>query len=314
MAKNTVILITRDQEAFRKKLLEMKLPEMDILAPHTPEEIREQAGSANIMLANPPLAKDYINDAKGVVWMQSTYAGVDAMNAEGLRKDYTLTNVRDVFGPAMAEYAFAYILAFKKEVLENLSYQQHSEWKQRKLGLLGDETLCIVGAGSIGKEIARIAKAFGMRTIGYRSKDEPVEHFDEIFSGKDLHKCLAQGDYVVSVLPSTKHTDNLFDKAAFGAMKPTALFMNIGRGNAVVEEDLSVAVKEGKIAKAVLDVFREEPLPAGSPLWSADNVYVTPHMSGYVFTEREFEIFAENYRRFRAGEPLMYQVDFDKGY
>ncbi|MDZ4227411.1 MAG: D-2-hydroxyacid dehydrogenase, partial [Patescibacteria group bacterium] len=227
---------------------------------------------------------------------------------------YMLTNVRDVYGPAMSEYAFAYILAFKKELLENLSHQKAGEWKQRKLGLLNDETLCIVGAGSIGKEIARIGKAFGMRVVGYRTKAEPMEYFDETYAGDDLHECLAQGDYIVSVLPNTKHTNDLFNKDTFGAMKPTALFMNIGRGNAVVEEDLRDAVNGKQIAKAVLDVFKAEPLPAGSLLWSADNVYVTPHMAGYIFTGKEFEIFAENYRRFRADEPLMYEVDLEKGY
>ena len=313
MAKNTIIVITRNQEEYRQKLGALKLPGLEILTPDTPEEIREHLGRANIMLANPPLAKDYINDAKNVVWMQSTYAGVDSMNAEGLRKDYILTNVRDVYGPAMAEYVFAYILAFKKEVLESVAYQRDKVWNQRLLGLLSDEVLCIVGAGSIGKEIARMGKAFGMRTIGYRTKNEPVEFFDEIFTG-DMKKCVARGDYVVSVLPNTRDTNDVFSADVFTAMKPTATFMNIGRGNAVNDSDLIDAVKNEDIARAVLDVFKEEPLSADSPLWSTENIYVTAHMSGYVFTEKEFDIYAENYRRFCAGEELLYRVDFEKGY
>lgn len=313
MAKNTVIVISRNQEEYERRLTALNLPDLEILAPRDAEGILANIERANIMLANPPLAKNYINAAKNVKWMQSTYAGVDALNAEGLRKDYVLTNIRDVYGPPLAEYAFAYILAFRKELAQNLAYQKKHEWKQRVAGMIADQTLCIVGAGSIGKEIARLGKAFGMRTIGYRTKDEPTEFFDEIYSG-DLKKCVAEGDYVVSVLPRTKNTDDVFTLDTFKAMKSSALFMNIGRGNAVVEQELVAALEKKMIARAVLDVFKEEPLPADSPLWDVENLDVTPHMAGYIFTEREFGIFKENYRRFCAGEELLYRVDFAKGY
>jgi len=314
MTKHTVIIITRDQEAFRTKLTALDLPGLEILAPATPEEIRQMAQRADIMVANPPLAKNYINEAKNVAWMQSTYAGVDAMNADSLRKDYILTNVRNVYGPALAEYTLTYILAYRKEVAENRAYQKEHVWKQRRTEMVSGQTLCVVGAGSIGKDIAKLAKAFGMRTVGYRTKKEPVEHFDEIYVGDELTRCMAESDYVVSVLPNTKHTDDVFNADTFAAMKPTAVFINLGRGNAVVETDLIEAIRSKKLARAVLDVFREEPLPTDSPLWSVENIHITPHMAGYIFSEKEFEIFEENYRRFCAGEPLMYQVDFAKGY
>ncbi|MDO8576484.1 MAG: D-2-hydroxyacid dehydrogenase [bacterium] len=313
MAKNTVIIITRNQEEYERRIKSLALPDLEVIAPRDEQGIRENLERANIMLARPPLARDYINDAKNVKWMQSTYAGVDALNAEGLRKDYTLTNIRDVYGPPLAEYAFAYILAFRKELAENLAYQKKHEWKQRVMGTIAGQTLCIVGAGSIGKEIAKLGKAFDMRTIGYRTKQEPAEFFDEIYSG-DLKKCVAEGDYIVSVLPRTKDTDDVFTLETFKAMKSTALFMNIGRGNAVVESDLAAALKQKMIARAVLDVVNQEPLPADSPLWDVENLDITPHMAGYIFTDREFEIFKENYRRFCAGEDLLYRVDFEKGY
>src|SRR3989344_385585 len=313
MARNTVIVISRNQEEYERRLGALGLPDLEVLAPRDEQGIRENIGRANIMLATPPLARGYINAAKNVQWMQSTYAGVDALNAAELRKDYVLTNIRDVYGPPLAEYVFAYILAFRKELAENLAYQKKHEWKQRVAGMIDGQTLCIVGAGSIGKEIARMGKAFGMRTIGYRTKDEPEEFFDEIYSG-DLKKCVAEGDHVVSVLPRTKDTDDIFTLDTFKAMKSTALFMNIGRGNAIVEADLVTALKQKVIARAVLDVFKEEPLPPDSPLWGVENFDITPHMAGYIFTDREFEIFAENYRRFCAGEALLYRVDFVKGY
>ncbi len=313
MAKNTVIVITRNQEEYERRLTALGLPDLEVLAPRDEQGIQENVGRANIMLATPPLARGYINAATNVKWMQSTYAGVDALNAEGLRKDYVLTNIRDVYGPPLAEYAFAYILAFRKELAENLAYQKNHEWKQRVARMIAGQTLCIVGAGSIGKEIARLGKAFGMRTIGYRTKHEPVEFFDEIYSG-DLKKCVAEGDYIVSILPRTKNTDDVFTLDTFKAMKSSALFMNIGRGNAVAEGDLIAALKQKVIARAVLDVFKEEPLRADSSLWEVENLDITPHMAGYIFTEREFDIFKENYRRFSAGEELLYCVDFAKGY
>jgi phosphoglycerate dehydrogenase-like enzyme len=292
---------------------ELALPELDVLAPASPEETRAQVGRANLILGNPPLVRNYINDAKKVVWVQSTYAGIDALNADGLRKDYLLTNIRTVYGPPIAEYVFAYILAFKKEILENLAYQKERVWQQRVAGQIEGETLCVVGAGSIGKEVARIGKAFGMRTLGYRTKDEPVEFFDEIRTG-DLKQCVAKGDYVVSILPNTGDTTNVFTADVFAAMKKTGMFINVGRGNAVNEHDVIGAVARKDIACAVLDVFKTEPLPADSPLWSSENILVTPHMSGYIVSDKEFEIFAENYRRFCAGEELMFTVDFSKGY
>src|SRR3989344_1970826 len=120
MARNTVIVISRNQEEYERRLNALNLPDLEILAPRDEDGIRQSIERANILLANPPLAKNYINAAKNVKWMQSTYAGVDAMNAESLRKDYVLTNIREVYGPPLAEYAFAYILAFRKELTENL--------------------------------------------------------------------------------------------------------------------------------------------------------------------------------------------------
>lgn len=314
MSKNTLVLITDDQEGYGRKLKALNLPNLEILISRTPEELQDAVSKATIMLAEPPMAKRYINQAKKVVWMQSTFTGIDAMNEASLRKDYILTNVRDLYGEAMAEYVFAYILMFKKEVLESLRLQKEAIWNRRALTTLGEETICILGAGSVGREIARVAKTFGMRTLGYRASPDPVEFFDEMFTGAALKQCLAESDYIISVLPSTNATTDIINRATMSYMKPTALFMNIGRGNAVNEDDILQAVKEKRLAKAVLDVFKTEPLPKGNPLWLAENVYITSHVAGNVLTNKVFEIFEENYRRFLVGQDLKYRVDFAKGY
>lgn len=314
MAKNTLVVLTSDQEKFREKLQFLKLPGLEIIVPKDPNEAHAEIARANILLANPVVAKQYINEAKDVVWMQSTFAGIDAMNSPSLRKDYILTNVRDLYGTAMAEYVFAYILFFEKEILENKNYQKESHWEQREARLLKDKTLCILGAGSIGQVIAEMAKAFHMKTLGYRTKDEPALFFDKMYTRENLEECLAASDYIVSVLPKTKATDNLINNETLACMKTSAVFMNIGRGNAVNETDVAQALREKKIAKVVLDVFQQEPLSKESALWSLENAYLTPHVSGYVVSDKIFEIFSENYRRFLAGKELQYRIDFAKGY
>lgn len=314
MVKNTVVVLTADQKKFREKLQILKLPDLEIIVPEDPDEAHAEVTRANILLANPVIAKKYINEAKNVVWMQSTFAGIDAMNTPGLRKDYLLTNVRDLYGEAMAEYVLAYILFFEKEISENKEYQKESRWEQREARLLKDKTLCILGAGSIGRVIAETVKAFHMRTLGYRTKDEPVPFFDKMYTRENLEECLAVSDYIVSVLPKTEATDNLINSETLSFMKKSAIFINIGRGNAVNETDLILALREKRIAAAVLDVFQKEPLSPENALWSLENAYLTPHVSGYVVSGKIFEIFSENYRRFLAGKALRYRIDFTKGY
>ena len=314
MSKNTVVALTTDPEDYAKKLQALHLPDLDILVPQDPRSARAEVGEANIIIGQPPLAKLYINEAKNIVWMQSSFAGINALIGDELRQDYLLTNVKGVYGELMAEYVLAYIFLFEKEILENIDYQKEKQWKNRDAHYVQGKTVTILGTGSVGKEVARKAKAVGLKTLGYQENQESVECFDQVFFGNGLGECLRQADYVVGVLPKTKGTTNLLNYQTFSVMKPSAILLNIGRGNAVNEDDLLQAIQNKKIARAVLDVFNEEPLPPDSQLWSTENIYITPHMSAYIVSDKVFEIFAENYRRFIAGEKLMYQIDFIRGY
>lgn len=314
MPKNTVIALTTDPEDYRKKLAELNLPDLEVLIPQDPHNAKEEVGRANIIIGQPPLAKQYINEAKNILWMQSSFAGIDALVEDGLRQDYILTNVKGVYGELMAEYTLAYIFTFEKEILNNIAYQREKQWKEREAHHIQGKTITILGTGSIGKEIAKKAQAVGLKTLGYQMTQDPAEFFDEVFSGNKLEECLKRADYVVSVLPKTKDTTNILNYKTLSTMKPSAILINIGRGNVVDESDLIKAIQEKKISKAVLDVFNEEPLPQGSPLWSTENIYITPHMSAYVVSDKVFEIFAENYKRFTEGKELLYKVDFSKGY
>ncbi len=314
MTQNIVVVLTREQEDFSERLSLLNLPDLEIIIPTDVDNASLEVAKANILLGYPTLTSKYINEAKNVTWVQSVFAGVDSLCTSNFREDYLLTNVRNVYGEVMAEYTFAYLLMFEREILENIALQKEHTWLEREAKTLKNKTLAILGAGSIGKDIAKIAKAFGMRTLGCKTTSQPVESFDEIFVANELEAMLPQADYIVNVLPKTKDTDNLINKHILSCMKKTAIFINIGRGNAVNEQDLIQAVNEKRIAKAVLDVFNEEPLPKENPLWSTENVYITPHFAGYFSSDKILEIFAENYDRFIKNKDLLYKVNIKKGY
>ncbi len=314
MSLSHLVVLSRDQDDYSKNLQSKNLPELDISYPKNDMEIEVVITSADILLAEPPLAAKWINHAKKLRWMQSTFTGVDAMMASGLRQNYLLTNLRETYGTAIAEYTMGYILYLEKEIALNQHYQQQKRWEQRPTNVLTGKIIGILGTGSLGSEIARISKAFGLQTIGYRSSNQPQENFDRIVSGEDLQELLRASDYIIATLPATQATTHLLDTVAFEQMKETAIFISVGRGNIVDEKVLVGAMKHHRIAAAVLDVFAEEPLAPKSPLWDMQNVYITPHNSGYILSDRIFDVFEENYHRFRNGEELLYTVDFTKGY
>lgn len=314
--EHTLLLLTRDDErrAYEEQLRALNLPGLEIVAPQSERALREDLGRVTIMLAHPGLARRYINDAVNLRWLQSTFAGVDALIGADLRTDYTLTNVKETYGAVMAEWVFAYILFFEREVRENIEAQAARDWAHHPYGSVAEKTLAIIGTGSIGRHIARVARAFGMKTIGLNTSGAPADGFDETFGPDTTGQFLRQGDYVVSVLPSTPVTRGLLSADFLARLKPGSVFMNLGRGDALVEQDLLKILRAGRIRAAVLDVFSIEPLPKDSPLWNEPNLYITPHVSGYSISKQIFRIFAENYRRFVAGEELMNLVDFSRGY
>jgi len=171
-----------------------------------------------------------------------------------------------------------------------------------------------VGAGAIGAEIARLGRAFGMHVLGVkRDVSEPVEHVDELHPVAALHELAGRADAIVSVLPGTEATTGLLDAALFAAVKPGAVFVNVGRGTVVDEDALIAALRDGSLAGAALDVFAQEPLPPASPLWELENVIVSPHDTARVASEeaRQVELFCDNLRRYLAGEELRNRVDLE---
>ena len=251
-------------------------------------------------------------------WIQWGGAGVDAALFPALvESGVTLTNVRGVFDQAMAEYTLGMILAFAKDFRRTDALQRERTWSHRLTEPVAGTRALVVGAGSIGRAIARTLRAAGIEVEGVgRSARADDPDFGRVHGNEDLDRRLGSADWVVLITPLTERTRGMFDAARFAAMKPTARFFNLGRGALVDEPAMIEALGNGVIAGAGLDVFAEEPLPAASPLWAMENVIVSPHMSGDFHGHKAAmaEVFIENFRRYRAGEPLMNVVDKRLGF
>lgn len=249
-------------------------------------------------------------------WVHVGATGVDSVMFDGLiGSDVVVTNTRGIFDVPIAEYVLAQILNFAKDLPESWRLQQRHDWHHRESERLSGATVLVVGTGSIGRAIARMLRCVGMdvRGLGRRAySDDP--DFGSV--GTDLHAELPAADYVVAVAPLTPQTRHMFDARAFAAMKPHARFVNVGRGELVVTDDLVAALRNGSIAGAALDVVDPEPLPPGHALWDLPNVQLTPHNSGDVLGWRRDIVtaFAGNFRKWIDGRPLENVVDKRLGY
>jgi phosphoglycerate dehydrogenase-like enzyme len=265
------------------------------------------------------LPKDIGELAPGLRWVQAIGAGIDHLDSVELPEGCVVTNAAGVAAAPIAEFAFGRLLAVWKRFDEIDGQQRAHDWKPRFGTLVEGLTLGIIGLGAIGTEVAVRARAFGMTTIGTRRSYQPgQEHpaVDELRGTADLHDVLARCHAVVVSAPGTQETENLFDEAAFAAMKPGALFCNVGRGSLVDEPALIAALRSGHLGGAILDVTRQEPLPADDPLWDAPRIWISPHSSAAQdrYTEKLLQLFADNLDRFTRGEPLRNVVDRAAGY
>jgi phosphoglycerate dehydrogenase-like enzyme len=311
---NKALILTRNSKEFANLVETHKLAELEIIPCDSPKEAINLVADCNIILGQPTLIVEVLSAAKSLEWVQSTYAGVDALCIPGLRTDYTLTGVKNIFGPLMSEYVFAYILLLERHLFEIRECQAESNWESIPYRSLQGLTLGVCGLGSIGRQIARTATHFGMRALGYKRTQGDAPTLEQIFVGNALKVFVAELDYIVAVLPDTPQTKHLFTYDVFAKMKPSCVFINVGRGNAVDEPGLIRALREKLIRAAVLDVFEEEPLPKESPFWTMENVFVTPHNSAFSFPEEIVTIFCNNYERFCRNKTLHHVVDFDRGY
>ncbi len=287
----------------RKEKIEPLLGEVEVAAGHLPPE----------MLSRMPNLR----------WYQQWGAGADWLlrHPDIAARNFILTNASGVHAIPISEHILAYLLAFARCLPEAIRAQEQHRWERDSDDLpvfeLAGKTLLLVGVGAIGRRTAQVARALGMRVLGIRnnaSKSAPA--IERMFHTSELESALPEADFVALTIPLTKETRGRFGADAFAHMKPSAYFINIGRGGTVDEPALIHALQTGQIAGAGLDVFAAEPLPPDSPLWDMKNVIITAHYAGGTpqYHERAMGIFIENLERYLKGEPLKNVVDKKKGY
>jgi len=259
--------------------------------------------------------KDLMRLAPRLRWVQGVGAGVEQFALAGVsRGRVVVTNASGVSAGSMAEFVIGRLLQIWKRFREADHHQREHAYVRTYGRTFAGSTVGIVGLGSIGDAVALRARALGARVLGLRRSAKPGDtsaSVETLYGSSGLHEMLARCDAVVVAAPATPETQHLVDAAALAAMKPGAVLVNVARGSLVDEAALVAALDEGRLGAAALDVFEREPLPKESPLWDLPNLYVSAHSSVSVdrYLDDVFDLFADNLRRFAAGEPLRNVVD-----
>ena len=315
------MVITRNIEQHYREQIQAIVPDWELIVGKDKNIWQEHIKEAEIIAGWKNGLEEYCLDPHAKLkWLQSWSAGVDYLPLEELSsRNIYLTSANGVHANPISETIFALMLGLTRKIHTYVKNQQKKTWHHAQMGLeIHEKTIGIIGVGTIGKETAKIAKAFGMHVLGVRHSGKPVDYVDEMYTPDQLDLLLPKCDYVVVTLPLTKETNQWFGAEQFKQMKASAFFINIGRGEIVVEADLIQALFEGTIAGAGLDVFETEPLGTESPLWEMENVIVTPHTSGSTehYDQRVIEnILIPNLKAYLSGKiPPINLVNFSKGY
>ncbi len=292
----------------------------DMRFARTADELRDAIVDADALLVwdfNTKLVANAWPHANNVQWIQTASAGVDSVMIEPIvNSDVILTNARGVHDRPVAEYTLALALTFAKDLPTTLELQRQRKWQHRDPQMIDGKRMLVVGAGSIGGAIARLASAAGFDVVGVARTARETPGYQRVVATAQLDDELPHADYVVIITPLTNETRGMFDRRRIAKMKPSAVLINVGRGPVVDDDALIDALQNGRIAGAGLDVFGEEPLPSDHPLWGAPNTIISPHMAGdFVGWRRRLaELFADNFQRWIKGDTLRNVVDKQRAF
>lgn len=305
--------------------LRKEFPRLDVVQRDGYKGVEDDLREAEIVFTI-SLRPEQLAMARKLRWVYAATAAVHQfLFPEMVTSEVVLTNAREVHGPVVAEHVMALMFTLAKRIPQAVRLQQKGMWGQDEIWNhgprpreLAEATLGLIGLGSIGRAVARMAAALGMKVIAVR------EHADRerpagvatVFPPAAMDELLGQSDYVVMAAPLTSSTRGMMNAERLRAMKPEGYLINVGRGLQVDERALADALRQRRIGGAALDVFAQEPLPADSPLWGLENLLITPHTGSLTekLWERHYALFSGNLRRYLAGEPLLFMVDKWKGY
>lgn len=311
---NNLIILSKKADEYCELIEAEKLPNLRILkAANHPDQI-ESNSSANILFGDSILVSMILYKLPELKWVQTTWAGIEPLLAQGLRRDYQLTNARIVFGPLISEYVLAYLLLHERRIFQRYQAQQNKIWDASLTGTIRGKTIGLLGVGSIGVYLASTMKQLGMHVRGYSRTSRSCAHVDRYFHGAHLREFTLGLDYLVNSLPDTPDTRHMVNSQMFEWLPPHAVFINVGRGSTVDESALVSALSTGQIAGAVLDVFENEPLPQDHNFWKTPNLFITSHTAAPSLPGDLVMLFIENYHRYNNNLQLHHLVDFERGY
>jgi phosphoglycerate dehydrogenase-like enzyme len=307
-----ILILDRDAAVIARLLAEHTerplLPVTDGLPEQSLEEIE-------LCLGAPDRVAAHAARLPALRWVQSTWAGVGPLLPLAReRPELVVTGVKGIFGPLMAEYVFGWLALLERGMLAHHAAQAERRWAPAPQRRLAGRRLVLLGLGSIGAHLAQVAGSFGIRVTGVSRSGLPVAGCEAVHPVDALETAVRGADYLVSVVPDTAETRGRIDGRVLGALAEGAILVNVGRGSVLVEEELLRCLREGPLRAAVLDVFREEPLPADHPFWTEPGVHVTPHVSAPTLPEDIAGLFLENLARWDAGEAPAHRVDPVRGY
>ncbi|TCO67642.1 MULTISPECIES: D-2-hydroxyacid dehydrogenase [Caldanaerobacter] len=311
-----ILMFTKVKEDYIKEIKDIM---KDYKVLHIEEAKEEDIKNTEIIISfDFEFQPNIVDRTPNLRWIHLLTAGADTLPFEKLKeKGVVVTNSRDVHKHQISQQVIGYMLMFERGLHIFVRNQMKKIWDRSvEVSELTDKIALIIGVGSIGEEIARLLRELGMKVYGIRSSGKPSPYVEKMYTSIEKCDILPLADYVISILPLTKETYHLIGKNVFDKMKSDSFFINVGRGKVVNEVDLINALKNKTIKGAALDVFEEEPLKEGSPLWEMENVIITPHIAGITphYMKRAMEILRENLIAYKEGRTMRNIVDLDKGY
>jgi len=316
--KRKVLITNRIRSSHLDKIIKEIGSEAEIIFEPDKSKVDEFIKDVEIIFGD--FEREHVQKAKNLRWVHLGYAGVDMiLYPEIVNSDVIVTCSKGIHQYHMTEFLFGMILTLTRGFKKIYANQRLKVWDKqvaKEFESLYGKTMGILGLGNIGRQVAKVAKAFGMYVIGMKRTKTKVEYVDEVVTRAEMQHLLENSDFIVVVLPLTDETHHLIGEKEFNMMKKKPYFFNIGRGAVVDEKALINALKEGKIRGAGIDVFEDEPLPSDSPLWEMENVLVTPHIAGLFpnYWEEPTNLFIENFKRYINGKELINVVDKLAGY
>jgi phosphoglycerate dehydrogenase-like enzyme len=311
-----LLLIIAQAEVIQKQYydaLRAKYPDFNIHLVDHHSKVGPYIADAEIVMTFGPMMADHVlADGKKIKWVHALTTGTDGIdNQPSLRPEIILTSTRGIHGAPVSEATILLMLGMARNVAETVHGQDASQWRRPMINLLDGKTAGILGVGLIGKHTARALHGLGMKVVGvvHHKPSSPSElqefGIERVVTWEDRMQVVPDMDYVILLIPSRPDTRGMINAEFFAAMKPTARFINVGRGDVVDDNALIAALQANRIAGAGLDVFNPEPLPADSPYWKLPNVMITPHVGGFSneYAVRALPIFYENVKQYLAGTP-----------